>query len=178
MRLGARVSGREILLLRDGSMSTSQQNLVAHAFESSEFGEILDPQTGAPARSRMAVSVLAPTATMSDALDTALVMLSTEEGAKLLSGFADVAASGSPPRASWVRPYWRVPAPACRFTLTRTMPIHRYAFMQLVLLLCLGASARAEILVRWDRSRSLHPTAWAFQRSWCRQQTRPLFGAR
>ncbi len=92
VRLGARVSGREILLLRDASMSTSQQNLVAHAFESSEFGEILDPHTGAPARSRMAVSVVAPTATMSDALDTALVMLSTEDGAKLLSGFADVAA--------------------------------------------------------------------------------------
>jgi len=97
IQLGARVSGSRILLLRDNTISTSQQNLVSLAFGPGTFGEILDPQTGAPTESRTAVSVVAPSATVSDALSTTLLLLSTEEAAKLLAEFADVS-------AMWISP--------------------------------------------------------------------------
>jgi thiamine biosynthesis lipoprotein len=97
VRLSTRVAGRGTLLLRDNSISTSQQHLVSHAVQPGSFGEILDPESGAPTDSRMAVSVVAPSAIVSDALDTTLVLLSMEEGAKLLAPFADVS-------AIWVSP--------------------------------------------------------------------------
>jgi FAD:protein FMN transferase len=81
--LNARVAGHEILLLRDRSISTSEQ---------SPSSEILDPRTGAPAESRLAVSVVAPSATVSDALSTTLLLLSLEDGMKLLPQFDNVSA--------------------------------------------------------------------------------------
>ncbi|MGH9373181.1 MAG: FAD:protein FMN transferase, partial [Vicinamibacterales bacterium] len=87
--LGARVAGRETLLLSETSISTAQQRSTPFVFDSGSFGEILDPQTGAPTTNRMAVRVVAPTATVSDALDTTLVMLSIEEGVKLLAHYPD-----------------------------------------------------------------------------------------
>jgi FAD:protein FMN transferase len=81
-----------MLPLRDASISTSQQ-------PTEGLGETLDPQAAAPARNRMAVSVVARRATLSDALSTTLLMLSIEEGRTLLSQFEDanaywVSASG------------------------------------------------------------------------------------
>jgi thiamine biosynthesis lipoprotein len=92
VRLGARVAGSTTLLLRNGSISTSQQSFIPLSFDSVTFGNIVDPQAGAPARSRMSVSVVAPTATASDALSTTLVLLSVEEGSKLLAQFDNVSA--------------------------------------------------------------------------------------
>jgi thiamine biosynthesis lipoprotein len=83
VRLNARVAGHQMLLLRDGSISTSEQ--------SPSLG-ILDPDDGAPARSTLTVSVVAPSATISDALSTALMVLPLDDGRKLLSQFADVSA--------------------------------------------------------------------------------------
>jgi thiamine biosynthesis lipoprotein len=83
VRLRASVSGREILMLRDGSLSTSEQSLL---------GEILDPQTGAPTESRMVVSVMAPRATVSDALSTTVLMLSIGDATSVLEEFAGVSA--------------------------------------------------------------------------------------
>lgn len=80
VRLGARPSARE-LLLRDGSMSTSQQN-----------GEIIDPQTSAPTRSTITVTVMAPSAALADALSTTLLMMSADEREKLLERFAGASA--------------------------------------------------------------------------------------
>jgi FAD:protein FMN transferase len=81
--LNARVAGHQILLLRDRSISTSEQ---------SPSRETLDPQTGAPAESALTVTVVGPSATVSDALSTTLLMLSQEDGRKLLAQFADVSA--------------------------------------------------------------------------------------
>jgi FAD:protein FMN transferase len=81
--LNARVGGHQILLLRDRSISTSEQ---------SPSGEILDPQTGAPAGSKLAVSVVAPSATVSDALSTTVLMLPLEDAMKLLPQFDNVSA--------------------------------------------------------------------------------------
>ncbi len=81
--LNALVTGHQILLLRDRSISTSEQG---------PSRETLDPQTGAPTESKLTVSVVAPSATVSDALSTTLLMLPLEEGRKLLAQFADVSA--------------------------------------------------------------------------------------
>jgi thiamine biosynthesis lipoprotein len=92
VRLEASVAGSSVLLLRDASISTSQQKLVPLGLEAGNFGNIVDPQTGAPTQSRMTVSVVAPRATTSDALSTTLVLLTIEEGSKLLAQFTDVSA--------------------------------------------------------------------------------------
>jgi thiamine biosynthesis lipoprotein len=81
--LNARVAGHRILLLRDRSISTSEQ---------SPSGGILDPQTGTPAGSQLSISVVAPSATVSDALSTTLLMLPLEDGMRLVSQFAGVSA--------------------------------------------------------------------------------------
>jgi thiamine biosynthesis lipoprotein len=80
------VGARKVLLLRDSSMSTSQQS-----------GEILDPRTGSPANTTMAVSVLTRSGTAADALSTTLVIVPIAEGMKLLDRFPD--ASGF-----WISP--------------------------------------------------------------------------
>jgi thiamine biosynthesis lipoprotein len=92
VRLGASVGGSTTLLLRDRSISTSQQKLVPLGLEPGNFGDIVDPRAGAPIQSRMTVSVVGPGATTSDALSTALVLLTIEEGSKLIAQFADVSA--------------------------------------------------------------------------------------
>jgi FAD:protein FMN transferase len=80
------------LLLRDASISTSQQNLVTTGLDATQFGEIIDPSSGAPASSSIAVRVVAPSAMLSDALSTALLMMTTEDGAKLLGQYPHVSA--------------------------------------------------------------------------------------
>jgi thiamine biosynthesis lipoprotein len=84
------VGARKVLLLRDSSMSTSEQN-----------AEILDPRTGSPAAITIhkgresgsaAVSVMTRSGTAADALSTALVILPIAEGMKLLERFPDASA--------------------------------------------------------------------------------------
>ncbi len=48
------------------------------------YGHILDPRTGHPAREAAAVTVVAPTAALADALSTALFVLGPERGRELL----------------------------------------------------------------------------------------------
>jgi FAD:protein FMN transferase len=97
VRLAASVAGRTTLLLRDGSISTSQQNVVPLAFDTAVFGNIVDPQNGAPVQSRLTISVVAPSATISDALSTTLMLLSIDEGTKLLAQFDRVSALWTSP---------------------------------------------------------------------------------
>ncbi|MFN2444380.1 MAG: FAD:protein FMN transferase [Vicinamibacterales bacterium] len=78
VRLGANAVAREVLLL-DRSISTSQQD-----------GAIIDPQTALPAAISTMITVSAPSATLADALSTALVMMTRTEGAKLMGNFSDV----------------------------------------------------------------------------------------
>jgi thiamine biosynthesis lipoprotein len=75
------VGARKVLLLRDSSMSTSQQS-----------GDILDPRTGSPANTTMAVSVLTRSGTAADALSTTLVIVPIAEGMKLLARSPDSSA--------------------------------------------------------------------------------------
>lgn len=105
IQLGAAVSGSTTLLLRDRSISTSQQNLVSAVLEAAGSGEIIDPHSGAPTPQRTAISVVTATATASDALATTLVMLPMEEGTKLLEQFADVSALWISPAGMLQRAY-------------------------------------------------------------------------
>jgi thiamine biosynthesis lipoprotein len=75
------VGARKVLLLRDSSLSTSQQS-----------GDILDPRTGSPAHTTMAVSVMTRSGTAADALSTTLVIVPIAEGMKLLGRFPDASA--------------------------------------------------------------------------------------
>ena len=79
--LGAAVKGRKTLLLRNQSISTSSQ---------SPAGHIVDPRSGGPARTPLAVSVVAPRGSTSDALSTALLLMSTEDGAAMVPHFPGV----------------------------------------------------------------------------------------
>ncbi len=136
--LGGAGSREQVLLLRDNSVSTSQQDPpslprglktpgpqpipgkqqthgpqqtpgpqqssgpqqapgLRQTPESQPLGggtssAIIDPVRGAPAESRLSVSVAARTATMSDALSTTLVVLSVEQGKALLAQFPSVSA--------------------------------------------------------------------------------------
>jgi thiamine biosynthesis lipoprotein len=79
--LGADASGGKTIMLEHASISTSRQN-----------GEILDPSTRMPAEHANTVTVVAPTATASDALSTTLVMLPIDDGRKLVAEYAGVSA--------------------------------------------------------------------------------------
>ena len=79
--LGGHAPGGGTIRLENASISTSQQN-----------GEILDPSTGTPAGNDGTVSVVAPTATMADALSTTLLVLSMDAGKELVEEFAGVSA--------------------------------------------------------------------------------------
>jgi thiamine biosynthesis lipoprotein len=83
-------TGGPILLLRDASMSTSEQNARGDAAETS--GAIIDPRSGTPVAAAFRVSVLAPHAIDSDALSTTLLMLSLADGRALLDRFPRVSA--------------------------------------------------------------------------------------
>jgi thiamine biosynthesis lipoprotein len=88
------------LWLRDTSMSTSEQN-----------GEILDPGFGAARPASETAIVTGASATLADALSTALVLLSIDDGKKLLSGFPGMSAmwvAGGEVRATHGEP------PPCR----------------------------------------------------------------
>jgi thiamine biosynthesis lipoprotein len=83
VRLNAPVSGRQTLLLQDQSISTSEQ---------SPSGHIVDPRSGAPTESRLTVSVVAPTATVSDALSTTVLLLPMDGGKQVLAQHEGVSA--------------------------------------------------------------------------------------
>lgn len=91
VRLGA-ASNVRTLLLRDSSISTSQQGGLALALEAMPVGEILDPGTGEPARAGVSVSVVAPRATVSDALSTTLLLLPDGRGPDILARFPGASA--------------------------------------------------------------------------------------
>jgi FAD:protein FMN transferase len=97
VRLGDAASGRTTLLLRDRGLSTSQQHLVPFAFVPGTFGEILDPHAAAPARAETAVTVVADSASIADALSTTLVVLPVEEAGSVLAQFGDVSAVWTSP---------------------------------------------------------------------------------
>jgi FAD:protein FMN transferase len=92
VRIAAKVSGSDTLLLRDMSMSTSQQQPLPFATTAGSFGEILDPRTGVPSEGRTAITVVTPSGTTAEALTKALLMMPSADAKALLARLPDVSA--------------------------------------------------------------------------------------
>ena len=76
-----------VLEVEPGSVSTSGAYQDRFILEGVEYGHILDPRTGRPARTAVrSVTVWAPQAVQGDMLSTALFVLGGEEGERLFAG--------------------------------------------------------------------------------------------
>jgi FAD:protein FMN transferase len=101
--IGGHASKGNTILLENTSISTSIQTFVPLAFDGGTFAQIIDPASAAPATSRLSISVIAPRATVSDALSTTLLMMSEQDGSRLLAEYSGVS-------AYWVSPDGRIQA--------------------------------------------------------------------
>lgn len=79
------------VVLTENSVSTSEQTAPS-ALGGDAPGHIVVPASGKPLRTRYAVSVVAKSATTSDALSTTLLLLGPEKGEAVIKGLPDVAA--------------------------------------------------------------------------------------
>lgn len=84
--LSGAVDERRALLLRDTSLSTSQQD------PERAIGDVVDPLAGTPIESRMTAIVVSRSAMLADALSTTMLMLPVDEGMRLLAEFGEVSA--------------------------------------------------------------------------------------
>ncbi|HZQ95569.1 MAG TPA: FAD:protein FMN transferase [Candidatus Sulfotelmatobacter sp.] len=86
------------VMLKDESVSTSEQT-PASLLDDHAGGHIIDPDSGRPLKTQFAVSVIANTGTLSDALSTTLLLLGPEEGKGLLNRIPGVSAIWVSPQA-------------------------------------------------------------------------------
>ena len=98
--VGSVAAGGRVLLLRDTSISTSRQALVSLLSDRGAAGDIIDPATGRPAGDAGSISVVARSATVSDALSTTLLLMPRADAEDLLARIADVS-------AIWISPEGR-----------------------------------------------------------------------
>jgi thiamine biosynthesis lipoprotein len=80
------------VVLKNNSVSTSEQTPPS-TLENKPAGHVIDPQQGTPLESSFAVSVVAPTATASDALSTTLLLLGPEAGKAVVAEIGESAAA-------------------------------------------------------------------------------------
>ena len=90
--LGPGGAGLADIELRDSSLSTSHQARVPLSGGARGYGGIIDPARGRPVESSTTVVVRSPSATQADALSTTLLLLSIEDGKRVLEGFPRVSA--------------------------------------------------------------------------------------
>jgi len=86
-------------MLCDDSASTSEQT--PSLLGSNSAGHIVDPETATPSRTTFAVSVIAKTATASDALSTTLLLIGPDKGKALVRTIDDAAAIWLSPSGQW-----------------------------------------------------------------------------
>ena len=79
------------VMLKDESVSTSEQTAPSLLGDDTA-GHIIDPDTGIPLRTEFAVSVIAQTGTLSDALSTTSLLLGPAKGKRLVQRMPDVSA--------------------------------------------------------------------------------------
>ena len=70
----------------DTSIVTSGDYERFYIYQGQRYHHILNPETGKPAKKSQSVTVIAPTATLADAWSTALFVLGSEQGLKMLKG--------------------------------------------------------------------------------------------
>jgi thiamine biosynthesis lipoprotein len=80
------------VVLKDQSLSTSGNYEKFFRLGGRTYCHIMDPRTGRPVEGVLQTTVIAPEATDSDALSTALFVLGPERGARLLEGMRGTAA--------------------------------------------------------------------------------------
>lgn len=86
------------VMLSNRSVSTSEQTAKSLLGRDSA-GHIIDPATARPLQTEFAVSVIAPTGTMSDGFSTTLLLLGPQEGKALVNRTSDVSAIWLSPKA-------------------------------------------------------------------------------
>lgn len=86
------------VVLKNGSVSTSEQTATSLLGQDSP-GHIIDPSTGQPVKSGLAVSVIAGSGTLSDGFSTTLLLLGPEQGKVLVRRTPDVSAIWLSPKA-------------------------------------------------------------------------------
>lgn len=80
-----------VVFLKDNSVSTSEQT-PASLLGNEVAGHIIDPENGQPLQTDCALSIVAKTATATDGLSTALLLVGPERGKSLVKGIPDAAA--------------------------------------------------------------------------------------
>src|SRR5438876_4556605 len=87
------------VMLRNDSVSTSEQTPSSRG--SNSAGHIVDPETATPSRTEFAVSVIAKTATASDALSTTLLLIGPDKCKALVRTIDYAAAIWVSPSGQW-----------------------------------------------------------------------------
>ena len=91
-----------LLVLADGSLSTSAQSLHTLRHGSRRIGHVLDPRTGQPLATRASVSVFAPSGTRADALSTALLVMGRERALAFAAAHPELGVLWLEPQGSGV----------------------------------------------------------------------------
>jgi thiamine biosynthesis lipoprotein len=78
--------------LRDRSLGTSGSTFQFFRHQGHRYGHILDPKTGMPAEGVLAATVVAPSATLADALSTAFFVMGPERTAEFCKSRREIAA--------------------------------------------------------------------------------------
>lgn len=78
------------ILLQNSGLSTSGSNIQYYRLEGRRFGHILDPRTGWPCEGLASVTVVAPSATLAEALSTAFFVIGVENTRKYCHNHPDV----------------------------------------------------------------------------------------
>lgn len=85
------------LLLRDAALATSGTAVQGFRHAGKRYGHILDPRTGWPADGMLSVSVIAPDASLADAISTAFFILGVENALRCCDNFENVGLILFPP---------------------------------------------------------------------------------
>jgi FAD:protein FMN transferase len=95
-----RTTSLSTLTLRHQSISTSGNYERYFELNGKKYGHIIDPRTGTPASGVLQASLVAPNATMSDALSSAAFVLGTESGSGMVEKLDGVQAMWVPGEGS------------------------------------------------------------------------------
>lgn len=85
------------LLLKESGMATSGSNIQYFRHRGQRFGHLLDPRTGRTASGLLSVSVIAPSATMADALSTAFYVMGLDKSLTYCDHHPEIGAILVPP---------------------------------------------------------------------------------
>lgn len=85
------------ILLKDRALSTSGSGVQSFRIGGKKYGHILDPRTGWPVDEVLSVTVLAPSATLAEALSTAFFVLGLEKAVRYCDNDSNVSCLLIPP---------------------------------------------------------------------------------